>query len=135
MPRYAWSWYDDPQLPFNCAYDSIEECLVDARLDAESESYDPARLVYIGEIEPYVPHVDVYKLLEAIEYDVGDEVGEAGYDYYAFNSVTDQPKILELQRLLDPIVHQWLKENDTYPDYSLVGNIVAYPLCDQPEEE
>ena len=132
MPKYAWSWNDDPDTPFNCSFDSVETCIRDAIDSMMDEPLSLDRVIYIGECTPFVPHVDVFHLLEKLEYDVSDEIGDTAYDYFAFNSITDIPKLVALEQKLTPIVHQWLKDNGTYPDFTQIVNITPYRLADYP---
>lgn len=120
--EYTWEYSEDNELWTKDVFDTIEDCILDAK---ENYNIEPGETIAIGEPVYWEPYVDAYDLLERIEFNAWDECGEAseGWNTYDYISSEDKKKVEELSEKLTEIVRQWLKDNGTYPNFSKIENV------------
>ena len=118
--KYTWEYNDNEEYWTKDVFDSVEDCILDAK-----ENYDikPSETIAIGELFYWEPYVDAYDLLERIEFNAWDECGEASEDWNTYDYKRDKEKVEQLSEKLTEIVRQWLKENSTYPTFSIINNV------------
>ena len=120
--EYTWEYSEDEEYWTKDVFDSVEDCLKDAK-----ENYDikPGETIAIGEPFYWEPYVSAFNILERLEEDAWDECGEAseGWDTYDYTISEDKKKVEELSEKLTEIVRQWLKDNGTYPTFSIINNV------------
>lgn len=108
---------------FSCEYDSVEEALADARLEAAQE-YPAGEIdkVYIGYVCGFKPVVNAESVIEEIQNDADNE---ASHDYLEDVSIVDLNK---LQAMLTETFNKWAKETGNEPNFFTVEEIQEYSL-------
>ncbi|HMM31599.1 MAG TPA: hypothetical protein PKB13_07465 [Clostridia bacterium] len=130
MEKYSWDFNGEAENWYNETYDTIEECLEDARSVAEDETYgsnEPPEKVYIGENKPFVPRVDAECVLDLLEEQACEFAGEVGYDWDSYDH-KKQDELDELSQSLTDVVMAWLKKHGRAPVFYAVEDIKEYPL-------
>lgn len=124
MEKYSWNFDENAEEWRNDPYDTIEECIADAKEYAKS---DPdIWCVYIGENVPFVPTVDAEITL--------DRIADEAYEFCEFAEdweVYDRKKTEELKELseqLTTVVNAWLKKYNREPNFWQVQNIKCYSI-------
>lgn len=114
--KWVFSHYDEI---FNSGefYDTKEEAI-----EAGKEMYTPTPTFYVGQVQDisFSIGVNVDNILEEVEQDVYDEVGEVATDY--LNGVTHSAKS-DLENRLNAVFDEWMKEHNLYPTFFKVINI------------
>lgn len=118
--KYTWEYSENEEIWQNDVFDTIEDCILDAK---ENYCVEPDGTIAIGEIVPWEPHVSAYNILEQIEEDAYEECGEIADGWKTFEWKNDRKKVEELSEKLTEIVKQWLKDNGTYPTFSKIENV------------
>lgn len=118
--KYTWEYSENEEFWDNDVFDTIEDCILDAK---ENYGIEPGETIAIGETFYWEPHVDAFNILERLEYDAWDECGEAAEGWETFDYKRDKEKVEELSEKLTEIVRQWLKDNGTYPGFSIIKNV------------
>lgn len=118
--KYTWEYSGDVEYWTKDIFDSVEDCILDAK-----ENYDvkEGSTIAIGEPVYFEPYVDACNILDCIEEDAYEEHGEVAESWDAYDYKKDKEKLEELSDKLTEIVRQWLKDNDTYPNFYNVTNI------------
>ena len=126
MNEYIWDFDDGAEYWYNDTYETIEECIEDALLTSkeEDEEYDT---VYIGEVNKFIPTIDAERILDMLQEDAYEEVGEIGGDWNAYD-YKKRNEIDELSEALTEVVHSWLKKCGYYPSFCTIENVKKYPL-------
>lgn len=119
--QYAYSFDNEN---FSCEYDSVEEALEDARVEAKQRDEDIS-YVYIGTVCGFDPVVDPVGVVEDIQDDALDEADEACYGYLESIKEDDW---LKLQNMLTETFKRWAKETDNEPNFYTVEGAEIYLL-------
>lgn len=133
MQQYSWSFDGGAEIWENENYDTIEECLEDAReaiiedRRINGEFFDDQEHVYVGEVKDCVPTVDALSVLERLEDQASDELGFIGQDWDAYDYKMKE-EIQELEDALTSVLHEWLRKHGRYPSMWSVDNIQQYQL-------
>ena len=127
MKQYTWNFDGEAELWQNDICDSIEKCLAAAREAAKEDSDDHYNIVYVGVINPFVPHVDAASVLDCIEEDACDFAYGAAEDWCAYDPHM-RDELDELSDTLTKSVRDWLKKNGCTPTFYSIESIKAYPL-------
>lgn len=133
MQQYTWSFDGDAEIWENENYDTIEECLEDAReaiiedRRINGEFFDDPEYVYVGEVKDFVPSVDALSVLERLEDQASDELGFIGQDWDAYD-YTMKEEIQELEDAFTSVLHDWLRKHGRYPNMWSVDNIKQHQL-------
>lgn len=122
--KYTWETDEDAELWFRDEFDTIEDCILDAK---ENYCICPGETIYVGEIVPWEPYVDAYSVLEDLESEACDECGEIAESWSTFNSKDkkDMEAVDSLSNKLTNVIIAWLKENHKMPDFNKIENIIA----------
>lgn len=109
---YTWS-LDSNEEWHNAVYDTIKECIEDAK-KCEVKS---GETIYIGRCTEYIPKVNIDKILEDLEQDAYEIVGDAMTGWLEHNNryLGTEP----LQNKFDTILMEWLKETNQLPHFYL----------------
>ena len=68
--KFSYSFYED--FDYSCEYDSIDEALEAAKLDAKNaDEFKNAKTVYIGRVYRFVPEIEVDQPLNIYPFLVG----------------------------------------------------------------
>lgn len=109
MKTYTWhtspdgEWNNDIEL-------TIDECIEQAQeygIDNDT--------IFVGEVKDYVPHGNIYGLLESMEEDAFECVGDAGYDWNGCNW-KEKEQMAELKRKVHEVIWEWQKKYGYYPN-------------------
>ena len=111
---------------FSCEYDSVEEALADAKVEATQE-YPAGEVekVYVGYVCGFKPVVNAESVIEEIQNDADDEADDASYGYLEDVSVADLNK---LQEMLTETFNKWARETGNEPNFFTVEEIQEYSL-------
>lgn len=118
--KYTWEYNDDTELWYNDLFDTVEDCIADAR---DNYMVEIGETIAVGEVIPYEPYVMADNILDELEEDAYEECGEVAEDWEAYSWTDDKASLDELSNKLTEIVRQWLKDNGTYPYFYKIENV------------
>lgn len=128
--KYTWEYSENAEYWNNSTFDTIEECIREAKSMMESGWHDKQDVIYVGETNVFMPTVDGCDVIERIEEQADDEYGEyAGqWDPYTDLKRRDggenaRKAFSELDTMLTQVVNGWLAKYDLRPEFYLVENI------------
>jgi len=129
MKKYAWNFDSDAELWYNDNFDTIEECISAAKESIKSGNEDLRDIVYVGETNSFIPHVDAEWVLDQLVEDAAEFAGEVsdGWDAYDYKKKSE---LEELSEALSKCVLEWLKKYGREPEFYAVENIHSYALND-----
>ena len=124
--KFSYSFYED--IDYSCEYDSVEEALEAAKLDAKNDDeFKDMDTVYVGRIYRFVPEVDAWSIIERLQDDADDEAYEASEDY--LQDVSDE-EANKLEAMLTETFNKWARETGNEPNFFVVKDIKEYSLED-----
>ena len=124
--KFSYSFYED--IEYSSEYDSVEEALEAAKLDAKNDDeFKDMDTVYVGRIYRFVPEVDAWSIIERLQDDADDEAYEASEDY--LRDVSDA-EIYKLEKMLTETFNQWARETGNEPNFFVVKDVKEYSLED-----
>ena len=127
--KYTWERYRDADIWNNDEYESIEECMEDARNNYEM---DDGETIYIGECVPVeITGIDFDSVLDSVEQNMYDQVGEIseGWNIGYIRGNTNRAAVIEkYDKKLFDLVMQYLEEINEVPKFYKVGNVKEYTL-------
>lgn len=128
--KFSYSFYED--IEYSSEYDSVEEALEAAKLDAKNDDeFKDMDTVYVGRIYRFVPVVDAWSIIERLQDDADDEAYEASEDY--LQDVSDE-EANKLEAMLTETFNKWAKETGNEPSFFTVEEIHEYSLEDSEHE-
>ena len=107
-------------------YASIDEALAEAR--QETELYpdgDKPQLVYIGKYKPFKPVIEAAWILDVLQCDAYDVVGDAAEGW--LDNLTPA-EVESLGERLTRVFRRWARECGEEPDFGEVHHIRRYDL-------
>jgi hypothetical protein len=110
---YTWSDHKDDTLWNYDRFDSELECVADAKKNGKKTG----DVIAIGTCEEFIPTVDAEEVLESVEMDAYETVGEAAEGWLPY-SQTDI-----LQERLSKVLNEWLVETHQEPTFYHITNI------------
>ena len=122
---YTWSFKKDVEIWGSGEYNTIAECLKEAREEAKRDKQQT--VVYIGECIPWEPRVNEYTVLDQLEEDACYECGEVGCDWQPY-SWKKREERKELADILTNAVCDWMKKYGYYPDFYKIEDIKEYRI-------
>lgn len=126
--KYTWERYRDSDIWMNGEFDSVEECIEDARNNYEMAG----KTIYIGECEPVsIGGIDFDSVLDSVEQIMYDKVGEAseGWTIGYIRGNPDRAAVLEkYDKKLFDLVMEYLKEINQVPNFYKVRNVKEYKV-------
>ena len=124
--KFSYSFYES--FNYSCEYDSIEEALEAAKLDAKNDDeFKDMDTVYVGRIYRFVPEVDAWSIIERLQDDADDEAYEASEDY--LQDVSDE-EANKLEAMLTETFNKWARETGNEPNFFVVKDVKEYSLED-----
>ena len=124
--KFSYSFYED--IDYSCEYDSVEEALEAAKLDAKNDDeFKDMDTVYVGRIYRFVPEVDAWSIIERLQDDADDEAYEASEDY--LQDVSDE-EANKLEAMLTETFNKWARETGNEPNFFVVKDVKEYSLED-----
>ncbi len=122
--KFSYSFYED--FDYSCEYDSVEEALAAAKLDAKNaDEFKDAKVVYIGRVYKFVPEIDAWSIIERLQDDADDEAYEVAEDY--LRDVSDA-EAYKLEQMLTEVFNKWALETGNAPTFFVVKDVVEYNL-------
>lgn len=107
-------------------YASIDEALAEARQEAKSyPDRDKQCIVYIGRYKPFKPVIDVEWVLEVLQHDAYDVVGDAAEGW--LDNLTPA-EVESLGEHLTKAFRRWARQYGCEPDFGEVQHIKRYDL-------
>ena len=100
--QYAWSFSENSV--FDSYYETIEECLKEARESNE----DNEMIVFIGESAEYKSLIDGITIIEQMQEDADKELQEIAEN---FLEDVSREQIKELEDGLNKVYHEWLTKH------------------------
>ena len=80
-------------------------------------------MVYVGEIEPYVPTIDGCVVAERLFEEAYDELGECAESWLEGCKNEDYDKLSDM---LTNTLNEWIKETHNEPNFYHIGNIQTF---------
>ncbi len=118
--QYTWNFDGDAELWQNDIFNSVEECIEDAK------SYGDYESVFVAEVIPYSANFGFgYYYIDKATEDAYFEVGEASENWLTDISL-DEEKLLD--KYLNEAFIKWMKEVHQEPYFYKVDNIKKYSL-------
>ena len=124
--KFSYCFYED--IEYSSEYDSVEEALEAAKLDAKNDDeFKDMDTVYVGRIYRFVPEVDAWSIIERLQDDADDEAYEASEDYLQDESDEEANK---LEAMLTETFNKWARETGNEPNFFVVKDVKEYSLED-----
>lgn len=111
--KYTWSENLTDEIWENDRFLSIEECIDDAK----NQGKPSGTKIAIGICEDYIPHVDVDHMLDKLGEDAYDECGDVAEDFPLFEKCKGYVQADSLQKKIDKVLEDWLRETNQYPEF------------------
>ncbi len=124
--EYSWSFNENADVWTSGTFDTIAECIADAKGENAIDGNRHA-VVYIGTNIPFKPSANVESMLENMEEQAADEVGEVGQDWNAYD-YKKREELDELQEAVQKVVDEWMLKYGYYPGLYTIAGITSYPL-------
>lgn len=122
--KFSYSFYGG--CDYSGEYDSIEEALAAAKLDAKNgNKFRDVTKVYIGRVCKFVPVVVAWRIIELLQDMADDEAYEVADDYLRYVSNDEANK---LEQMLTEVFNKWAKETGNEPNFFTVKDVVEYSL-------
>jgi len=115
---FYWNFNKDEEVWHN-SETSIEACIEEARLNIEDEGQE---VVYIGELDNYVPSIDAERIIDDLTEQAYDECGECSEGWL------DGAETEELEEKLNEVLQEWLKKTNQAPSFGKFKEIYCYDL-------
>jgi hypothetical protein len=109
--EYAWADSASDEIWRGGPCDSAKECMEEA---VSLGDYKNGDTIAVGIIERYVPYVDANRLIEWMQEDAVDEVGEIADDWLADIS---KKELGDLHERLSSTTLDWLKQYNLMPTF------------------
>lgn len=123
MSKGKYTWTDNPtdEIWKGARFDTIEECIEDAKQCGK----EIGTTIAIGICEDYIPHVNCELMLDRLGEEAYEECGEVAEGFLYFENGKGYKDIESLQERMDKVLGEWLRENKQYPGFYRI-----YPLND-----
>lgn len=116
MKKYTWAENIDDELWQNDMFNTIDECIEDAKKNYLMKS---GRKIAVGTFQPYVINIDAMPILETLETNAYEEYGEVAGDWINY----EEKQVNELSEHLSECVKKWLAENNSIPKFGEIINV------------
>ena len=133
---YSWSFNVDVDSFVNGNFESIEDCVADAKKSWNAVGFDPTyNRIYVGKVVPVQIKnlVNFFELLEHIEINMTEETPYAeDWDISTIeDGYIDRRAIYnKYEKKLEQLVEDYIKEIDETPHFSTLENIQEISLLD-----
>ena len=120
MAKYTWEYSENEEFWNHGLFDTVEECIQDAKENYDIES---GETITIGEAVWYEPQVWASDVLEDLEQEAYEEYGECAEGWDTFDYKKDREKLDELSDQLTEVVKAWLEKYNRKPYFYRIHNI------------
>ena len=133
IKKYTWDFNPEAETWYNDTFDTIEECIEDAKITIENDDHDYAETpneAYIAETLVYTPRVDtgiVERIFSEMMDDAYETCGEIGSEWKPCD-YSNLDELEDLRIAIDLAVAIWLKKHNRQPHFYGIGNIKEYSL-------
>lgn len=121
--KYCWSF--DKGNWAGCGYDSIDECIEDARKEMTDDVVKGT--IYVAEEIPYLPEVSLETIMEQLEETAFDDIGYMAEDWDAYDP-RKKEEVKELKDKLNRVIYEWMDKYGYAPYFFTVENEKEYRL-------
>ena len=118
--KYTWETDENVELWRHDEFDSIKECIEDARENYEIKVGDT---IAVGIMSQFEPRVDIESMLERMEYQAYEECGEAAESWSVSYREGHQKEWDELFEGVQALVEKYLDKIGETPKFYRVDNI------------
>lgn len=125
MKKYTWNYSENDELWQHDDFDTIEDCIADAK---DNYSMKPGDTIAIGETDEFRISVDATSVLDATEEQAFDECGEASESWDSYDYKNDKVGLEELSNQLTKCVEDWLRQRNNMPGFYKILNIKTIEL-------
>lgn len=115
MKKYSWSFNKNDELWNQDTFDTVEECIENAK---KNEVYS-GETIAVGECIPYVPYIDADDIIERIEEQAYEHAGEASEGWLSYSN--DEKDRLTEQ--LTEVLEKWIKDTNNEPSFYHIEDI------------
>lgn len=116
MKKYTWSKSATDELWQHDCFDTVEECIKDAK---ENYGYEIGETIAIGETAGFVVNIDAIDVLERLEENAYEECGEVVEGWIDYK----KSPFDKLSEKLTACVNEWLKETNQQPTFYHIHSI------------
>ena len=124
--RYTWNFNENAEVWENDCYDTIEECIQEAKKENELKGF-VHEVVYVGETEPFRIRCYAESVLEQLEQDAYEQCGEVAQDWRTYDYEKDED-LLQLSDAITKVVTGWLEKKGRMPEFYGIRNVEGYWL-------
>lgn len=118
---YSWSDNATDELWSNGTFETVEECIKDAKSDWNGKK--PGDEIAIGTVVPYVVNADIDCMLEQLEQDAYEECGDAADSWYISTRKGHEKEYDELQEKITALVNEYLEKICEKPSFYKIDDI------------
>lgn len=111
--KYTWSDNQTDEIWYGERFDTIEECISDAR----EKGKEIGSKIAIGICEDYIPYADCDTLLDRLSEDAYETCGEVAEGFPYFESGKGYKDIESLQEKINKALNEWLEETKQTPSF------------------
>ena len=115
MKRYTWSRKESDELLTNDTFDTVQECIEDAK----KNGYEVGDAIAVGETKAFEVKVDAFDVIGRIEEQAFEECGEASDGWLSPRT----EEVISLSERLTDCVNKWLKETGKEPKFYSINSI------------
>lgn len=115
MKKYIWNKDHDQDVWMHDTFDSVEECMEDAK----EHGYIVGETIAIGETKVFEVYVDAERVLDVLQEDAYDECGESSEGWIDCR----RHNLDELSGKLTSCIKEWLKETRQEPTFCSIHSI------------
>ena len=121
--KYMWAATLDPDYPGSGMFDTVEECIEDAK----EYGIESGKSIYVGKCRPIeIGGIYFNDVLESVEVDMSDRVGDSANNWNissTFGTYSYRKPIYEkYERKLKQLVNDYIKEIDEIPHFYTMVN-------------
>jgi hypothetical protein len=115
-----WCYSFDEEM-FEGRFDTMEEAIDNAKCNLEDEDDDDIEVFYIGQCQPIYLGVHTGAIIDRLGDQAYDQAGAPASDFL-WDVSREHEEILE--KRLNAVIDEWLKEFNYTPDFYTVTNVV-----------
>lgn len=128
--KYAWEFSKNVEYWGNGTCDTIQECIEEAKEAIEEGYHAKQDVIYIGDVNVFVPMVDGEDVVEHIEEQAADEYGDVADGWEPWLTLRERDgeenarkAWSELDTMLSQVLNGWLAKHNLTPEFYLIENI------------
>ena len=123
---YSWSDNATDELWSNGTFETVEECIKDAKLDWNGKKSGDE--IAIGTVVPYVVSADIDCMLEQLEQNAYEECGDAAESWDISTYKGHKKEFDELQEKVTELVNEYLEKIGEKPTFYKIDDIYTVTI-------